>query len=158
LDKVKGVVLKMNIGVIHMNTGNYINENYCEIPIYKTIQRKLNEFDFEKTGEYNEIPKSKIDGDPNDYFCMKVIDDSMDTSRLYEGDILLVRKQADVKSCEIAVVIMNDGKIDIRKVIKKDDFTILQPDSINPIHRADFVKKDERIVIVGKVVSVTFTL
>lgn len=67
--------------------------------------------------DYEEIPDSW--GDPREYFALKIQGHSMEP-RIWDGDIIIVKKQNDVDSGQIAVVLV-DGEDATVKQIKKSD-------------------------------------
>lgn len=105
----------------------------------------------EANAEFIDTPEFEVkDGD---YFYLKVVGDSMIGSRIYDGDLVLVRKQPDVESGEIAVVRVNSYDATLKRVKKVDGKVILYPDNpkYNPI-----IINDNDAEIIGKVVKVEF--
>lgn len=88
-------------------------------------------------------------------FCLIARGDSMINARIYDGDLVFVRRQDDVDSGEIAVVLIDD-EATIKRVIKANGTLILQPE--NPQYSPIVItKKDKRSVkILGKVIAVKF--
>ena len=78
--------------------------------------------------------------------------DSMEP-RISSGDLALVRRQPDVNSGELAVVLVDGEEGTLKKVIKKDGMLILQP--FNPSYPAMIYSGEDLnyIQIVGKVVE-----
>ena len=101
--------------------------------------------------DYIEVPKSEVSN--GEYFYLQVIGDSMIGSRIYEGDRVLVRKQADVESGEISVVRTNGYDATLKRVKKVDGQVILYPD--NPNYEPIIIDSKDAIII-GKVVKVEF--
>ncbi|MBP0963256.1 MAG: helix-turn-helix domain-containing protein [Oscillospiraceae bacterium] len=89
---------------------------------------------------------------PEDYFYLMVRGDSMEP-RIHSGDLALVRRQADVNSGDLAVVLVDEEEGTLKKVIKKDGMLILQP--FNPSYPAMIYSGEDLnyIQIVGKVVE-----
>ncbi len=88
--------------------------------------------------------------DPANYFYLMVRGDSMEP-KISEGDLALVRRQSDVESGQLAVVIVNGEEGTLKKVIKRDGAVILQP--FNPAYPAQiFMGEDlDNLQIVGQV-------
>ena len=63
------------------------------------------------------------------YFWLRAIGDSMINVGIHEGDMLLIRQQNDVNSGDIAVVAVNDDDATLKRVIKKENALILQPEN-----------------------------
>ena len=87
------------------------------------------------------------------YFYLKVIGDSMTGSRIFEGDLVLVKKQCDVETGDIAVVRVNSQDATLKRVKKINGQVILYPD--NPKYEPIIVS-EEGSEIIGKVVKVEF--
>ncbi len=97
------------------------------------------------------VPESLIhDGD---YFYLRVQDNNLNSSRIYKGDIALVRCQNNVEDGMIAVVRIDgeDGKL--KRIKKQGTELFLLSDDYLPEPMA--IKKD-RIAIIGKVIKVEF--
>ena len=84
-------------------------------------------------------------------FCLKAKGDSMINARICDGDILYVKKQSDVESGEIAIVITDGEKATPKRVYKVNGNVILH--SENPTYKdMVFSKKDfKQVRIIGKV-------
>ncbi len=134
------------------------SSNYYEIPICGTVTASMDGMVCEETGEYHAVAKTDVIGDYRDYFYLKAKGDSMNQARIYEDDMVLVRKQSDVDNSEIAVVIINDDEATIKRILKTDGLVILQPESNNPLHKTTIVSKEMNMFIVGKVIGVTFKI
>lgn len=87
-------------------------------------------------------------------FCLKAKGDSMINARIYDGDIVFIRKQEIIDNGEIAVVIIDDTAT-LKRVFfnKENDSIILQAE--NPKYQP-FIYSGEQldhIHILGKVVA-----
>lgn len=104
-------------------------------------------------------PISKYDYDRSDYF-LRVKGDSMIGSRIYENDLILVKKTHDVNSGELAVVMINGDEATLKRVIKKEDMLILE--ASNPNYETRFFTPEEvetlPVEIIGQVVNVKMNL
>lgn len=63
------------------------------------------------------------------YFWLRAKGDSMINVGIHEGDLLLIRQQNDVDSGDIAVVAINGDDATLKRVIKKENALILQPEN-----------------------------
>ena len=124
------------------------NVSLSQIPVIGTVRAGYGALAFEE--EYG-VESADVRR-PEDYFYLMVRGDSMEP-KISEGDLALVRRQPDVNSGELAVVILDGEEGTLKKVIKKDGMVILQP--FNPAYAAlIFSGPDlEQIQIVGKVVE-----
>lgn len=97
----------------------------------------------------NEIktPVEWING--GDYFYLEAKGDSMVGAKVYEGDLLLIRKQDIVENGEIAAVIVGDKRM-LKRVYKTDNtFTLVSENPAYPpiVYNPN---SDENIRIIGK--------
>ena len=87
-------------------------------------------------------------------FCLMAKGDSMINARIFDGDILFVRKQESVDDGEIAVVLIDD-EATVKRVYfnREDSILTLMPE--NPLYKPMRYMGRElnRIRILGKVVS-----
>ena len=60
---------------------------------------------------------------------------------IHEGDLLLIRQQNDVDSGDIAVVAVNEDDATLKRVIKKENALILQPE--NPAYETKIFVGEE---------------
>lgn len=63
------------------------------------------------------------------YFWLRTKGESMANIGIREGDLLLIRCQDDVDSGDIAVVSVNGDEATLKRVIKKENALILQPEN-----------------------------
>ncbi|HHX69842.1 MAG TPA: helix-turn-helix domain-containing protein [Gallicola sp.] len=91
-------------------------------------------------------------------FCLRVKGDSMIGARIYDGDIVFIRKQPDVENGEIAAVIIDGEEATLKRVYKIDGKVILHAE--NPKYHDRIIGKTDRknIRIIGKVKSVKFDI
>ena len=93
----------------------------------------------------------------NFYFYFPVTDDSMNLNRIYKDDLVLVKMQDKLENNDIALILNEDSKTTIRKVIINDDLIILQAESTNNEFKTYHFKEDEiknqSIKIIGKIIS-----
>ena len=87
------------------------------------------------------------------YFWLRATGDSMMNVGIHEGDLLLIRQQNDVNSGDIAVVTINGDDATLKRVIKKENALILQPE--NPSYETKiFVGKEmETVHIRGRLMK-----
>ncbi len=99
--------------------------------------------------------------DPDNYFALRVTGDSMNAARIYDGDIVICRRQNYVEDGQIAVVLVDNCDATVKKVYRDTDKKTvrLEPQSTNGIHRSIIVNlKTTPFEILGKVVRVEFSL
>jgi repressor LexA len=89
-----------------------------------------------------------------EYFALRVKGDSMTAARIYDGDILVVRRQDHVENGQIAVVLVNGDEATVKKFYRTDTTVSLVPQSLNPEHQLQIydVSKTE-VKVLGLVVQ-----
>lgn len=102
--------------------------------------------------DYEEIPYSMAKS--GEFFALQIKGDSMEP-RIKEGDVVIVRKQPDVESGEVAIVLVNGDEATIKKVQKFSGGINLVPS--NPAYEVKTYSKDDieslPVSIIGKVVE-----
>lgn len=92
--------------------------------------------------------------DPGEYFALQIRGNSMEP-KFSAGDVVIVRKQSDVNSGDIAVVLVNGDDATIKKIKKRPDGVMLIPN--NPEFEPMFYSNQEieelPVVVLGKVVE-----
>ncbi|NBA01685.1 helix-turn-helix domain-containing protein [Erysipelothrix rhusiopathiae] len=102
---------------------------------------------------YEEV--SKREYDQGDYF-LKVVGDSMTGSRIYDGDLIYVKKTREIVSGDIAVVLIQGDEATVKRVILKDNLMILE--ATNPDYPTRYYNPEEvtmlPVEVIGKVLNV----
>ena len=75
------------------------------------------------------------------YFWLRAKGNSLINVGIHEGDLLLIRQQNDVDSGDIAVVAVNEDDATLKRVIKKENALILQPE--NPAYETKIFVGEE---------------
>jgi len=123
-----------------------------EVPILKQINSNNNILFTKNIVGYVTIDETL--NDIKNYFALKIKDDSM-SPILNNDDIIIVHKQEDVENGNIAILLINDKDIIIRKISKTQNSIKLE--SFNPYYpEQEFTQKDikdKNIKIIGKVVE-----
>ena len=95
-----------------------------------------------------------LSDDPGEYFGLKVKGDSM-APKIFDGDIVICKKQCAVESNEVAVVLVNGDDATLKRVKRFEAGISLIPD--NPAFSPMFYSNEEieslPIAILGKVVE-----
>ena len=103
--------------------------------------------------DYEEIDADMLK-DGSEYFALSIKGQSMEP-KFSEGDVVIVRKQPDVDSGQIAIVCMNGDTATCKKVMKQSGGILLQP--LNPAYDPVFYSAEEiyniPITILGRVVE-----
>jgi len=96
--------------------------------------------------DYFPLPKMLVHQDT--VFLLRVRGDSMINAAITDGDLVIVRQQADAQNGEI-VVAMLEGEATVKRYFKEKDHIRLQPEN-------DFYEpiSSPHIVVLGKVIGV----
>lgn len=91
----------------------------------------------------------------SEYFALRVTGDSMTAARIYDGDILIVRRQEEVENGSVAVVMVGDENATVKRFNLSGDTVTLSPQSFNPEHKMQVYNlKTTPIKVLGLVVKV----
>lgn len=74
--------------------------------------------------DYEEISEQMARS--GDYFALQIQGDSMEP-RMYEGDVVIVRKQEEINSGEIAIVLVNGDEATVKRVRILDNGIMMIP-------------------------------
>lgn len=100
------------------------------------------------------IDYEEIDDSVGEAFALVIAGDSMEP-KLSRGDVVIVRRQEDVESGEIAVVTVNGDDATCKRVIKRDDGILLV--SLNPAYDPQFYSCEDirtlPVTVLGRVVE-----
>lgn len=99
------------------------------------------------------VQVSEDDYRKGDYF-LRVTGDSMEDAHIHEGDLLFVRQTQDVPSGAIAVLLIGNEEVTVKKLIKKDKYWILQAANANVEPRIYTMEEIENtpVQVVGRAV------
>lgn len=94
-----------------------------------------------------------------EYFALRVSGDSMNAAGINDGYIIIVRRQEEVESGEIAVVMVGDNDATVKRFYSEKNSVTLMPQSTNQIHHPQiYDTRKTRIKVLGKVVKCEFML
>ena len=128
------------------------NEKKNLIPVLGYVRAGIPIEAVQEILDYEEISESMAAS--GEHFALRVTGDSMEP-RICDGDVVIVRRQSDVDSGDIAVVLVNSMDATIKKIIKKGTSISLVP--FNPNYDVTIFTAQEiaslPVTIVGKVVE-----
>ena len=123
-----------------------------KIPIFGVIRAGETILAEQNIIGFAELPSEFINKE--EYFGLRVIGNSMNLSRIFEGDIVIVRKQNYVENGEVAIVLINGEDAAVKKFYQTDTFVTLNPNSSDPVHvPKTYDLRKVPIAILGKVVK-----
>lgn len=103
--------------------------------------------------DYEEISPDMVN-DGAEYFALRIKGSSMEP-KISDGDVVIVRKQPDVDSGQIAIVCVNGDEATCKKITKQNIGIFLQP--LNPTFTPTFYSNEDieriPITILGRVVE-----
>lgn len=103
--------------------------------------------------DYEELSPDMLK-DGAEYFALQIKGASMEP-KISDGDVVIVRKQPDVDSGQIAIVCVNGDHATCKKVMKQPGGILLQP--LNPAYTPAFYSNEDianiPITILGRVVE-----
>lgn len=81
---------------------------------------------------YEELPRRWLNGDPNNFFILRVEGDSMEGARIFDGDLALIQKQRTFDNGQICAVGITGDTPELYATLKyvyyiDDDFLELVP-------------------------------
>lgn len=94
-----------------------------------------------------------------EYFALRVSGDSMNAAGINDGYIIIVRRQEEVESGEIAVVMVGDNDATVKRFYSEKNSVTLMPQSTNQIHHPQiYDTRKTQIKVLGKVIKCEFML
>lgn len=132
--------------------GSHQSGTGVKIPVLGKVQAGLPVEAIEDVIDYEEIPLKMAES--GEYFGLAVRGDSMEP-KFSEGDVVIVRRQPDIESGDIAIVMINGEDATIKKVIKQENGIMLKPsnDKYEPFFYDNKLIVEKHIEIIGKVVE-----
>lgn len=127
------------------------------IPVIGAVHAGIPSLATEEIESYEYVDSTEL-SPSHSYFYLRVEGDSMENARIYSGDLVFVRRQENVESGDIAVVMIDNELATLKRVIKKDDTIVLQPENIKYTSMIFTNREIERVHIIGKVLHVKFNL
>lgn len=123
------------------------------VPVVGVVRAGFGGLAFESDMGTETVDASVMRGyNPEDFFYLKVKGDSMEP-RLYEGDLVLVRRQTSVDSGSYSVVTIDDEE-GVVKIVEYDNDSIILISQNHNYPPRKFVGADvQRIRVIGKVIE-----
>lgn len=122
--------------VTSLKKGGYLSdedqvfENIIRIPVLGKIAAGQPIEAIEVIDEHISIVNSNIKS-PNDYYALKVEGNSMIDDGIYNGDIVVIKKQSVAENGQTVVAIIDDNQATLKKIFKEKGRFKLQPRNPN---------------------------
>lgn len=116
------------------------NRKIARIPLLGRVAAGIPIEAIENIEDYEEMYIPALE-DPHDYFALRIVGHSMEP-RIWDGDVVIVHKQSDVDSGQIAVVLVNGDDATVKQIEKSDaGLTLI---GLNPtVYSPHFYTADE---------------
>lgn len=101
-----------------IGSSSAIADTSRRIPVLGSVIAGMPMEAIEDVTGYEEIPSSLAAS--GDFFALNIVGSSMEP-RMQEGDVIIVRKQDDVNSGDVAVVLVDQQDATCKKVVKHDN-------------------------------------
>lgn len=134
------------------NIEKQANLHYAKIKVYGKIAAGLPLEAIEDVTEEIICPWLKDDIDTENIFALQVNGDSMNKI-VPDKYYAVFKKQASVRTGEIAAVMVNGGDATLKKVHLLSEKIMLEPLSYNPIHVEQLYKEHDDVRIIGKYIG-----
>lgn len=148
MDKVTQMAIYFNEPISYFfDDVDMSSVNMVRLPVYGRISCGNGSLIFEEPETYEDVPLDWLNG--GEYFLLVAKGDSMEGSRIFDNDKLLIRRQETVENGEIAAVVIGDECV-LKRVNRQDDMLILE--STNPKYPARIFNPEihDNVKIVGK--------
>jgi repressor LexA len=123
---------------------------FHSIPILGRITAGLPTFAEENIEGYTFTDRNGDD----EYFALRVQGDSMNLMRIYDGSILIVRRQDIVEDGQIAVVLVDGEDATVKRFSQRGFLVTLTPHSTNPEHMPQVYDiRKTKVRVLGRVVE-----
>ncbi|CAM3364718.1 XRE family transcriptional regulator [Paenibacillus lupini] len=159
-ERLKDLAAALDVSVLQLTEGAYeklgieVEEtDNITLPIVGKISCGNGQLAYEYIEGYEPTPRSWING--GEYFYLRAKGDSMQGARIFDGDLLLIRKQEEVEDGEIAAVLIGEEAV-LKRVYRQGTTLVLQSENTNypPII---CTAGENNIYIIGKLKKVVIT-
>ncbi|ARF68917.1 LexA family transcriptional repressor [Paenibacillus larvae subsp. pulvifaciens] len=137
-------VYRVNIDDIFSEDGK--KEDIIFLPVVGQICCGNGVLAYENIESYESVPREWVKG--AEHFFLRAKGDSMNGARIYDNDLILIRKQPTVENGEIAAILVEEEAV-LKRVYKNGEQLVLQ--SENPKYPPIFAPPVE-VCIIGKLV------
>lgn len=148
MDKVMIMADLFKVPFTHFfDVEEYNDSEEALLPLYGSVSCGEGLVVFETPSEYISTPEDWLKS--GDYFYVRASGDSMIDARIFDGDILFMRKQEEVENGQIAAICIED-EIVLKRVFRDNGDFILQSENPKYPPRIFNPFRDRNIRIIGK--------
>lgn len=149
LEKIESIAKVFGVSTDYIRHGK---PTTTKIPVYGRVAAGIPLEAIEDVIDFEEIPQHWDNS--YEYFALKITGDSMQP-RMFSGDVVIVRKQDDIDSGDIGIVLINGQDATVKKVLKSESGITLQPLNYNyqPAFYTNQDVIDMPVKILGKVIE-----
>lgn len=151
-DKIEQLAIALQTTPAYLMGWNLPKKKGIKIPVLGKVQAGIPVEAIEDIIDYEEIDEETAHS--GDFFGLQVCGHSMEP-RFTPGDVVIVRKQPDVETGQIAIVLVNGEEATIKKISKHKDGISLIP--LNPAFEPLFYNNQEieqlPVTIIGRVIE-----
>lgn len=126
LDTIREIAAVYHVNIDDIFSDEEKVSDIIQVPIIGRISCGSGNLAFEEIEGYEPTPKEWIAG--GEHFYLKAKGDSMIGARIFDGDLLLIRKQEEVKSGDIAAVLIDEEAL-LKRVYYNGDTIVLQSEN-----------------------------
>lgn len=137
--------------IIQITNDNFQMIETEKIPVVAQISAGLPVYSEQDIIDYAYAP-AYLKKNGRELFYLKISGDSMD-KEFKEGDLILVDMNSTVENGQIGVVQINGYNATVKRVKYDEDKIILLPESNNSDHLPQIYTKDDKVKIIGRVIS-----
>jgi repressor LexA len=160
MERLKEISVALEVTVTQLTEGAYrflgseaSESDHVSLPVVGKISCGNGQLAYEYVEGYESTPRSWING--GEYFYLRAKGDSMQGARIFDGDLLLIRKQEEVEDGEIAAVLIGEEAV-LKRVYRQGTTLVLQSENANypPII---CTAGENNIYVIGKLKKVVIT-
>lgn len=118
-----------------------INSGFISIPLVGNVACGVPLLAEENVEAYVSYRNNKPLSNPDGYFFLRAVGDSMNKAGIDDGDLVLIRKQSTANPSDKVVALMDD-EATIKRLVHENGNIILRPESNNPKYK-DLIMLEE---------------
>lgn len=122
------------------------------VPVVGTVRTGFGLYAQEDIRDYEYVNSTEVRG--GEYFYLDIVGDSMKNVRIMEGDRVYIRRQNTIENGQIAVVLLDNNEVTLKRVFFKEKKMILMPenDAYQPMEIPLNELEEKRVQILGKLI------